>query len=1011
MYHLLAKTQIDIVTPTLAMNSIRSPRMFRNTFMVYPFLSNDHQKSAPITKMNALSKLFIVMSTLLCCSLSHAQCTITIEADGSFESLVGVAGNEFNSNVTGGRWRNGDGSADSYMAPVPIGGSGHADGMPPSSDAGVFAAGLALPLINESFYTEVTNLTVGAEYEVRFEQANAGVDSGTELNELSRWKVKFGDEVQFSNPMPYLGAGNQVWDFQVLTFTATATTQRLEFFSDLAGGTSADGIEYMAIDGIFITSEQAIDVTTSAGQDGEITICADNLSPINLFDLILDEDAGGTWSHVSGTGGTFDAATATYTPSAGATTNTFMYSHQCPIGEGTVDSSTAVVNMIADLPDAGSDATLSICRNATATDLFSLLGGTPQIGGAWSGPSVLSDGHLGTFDPSTGSSGTYAYTVTESGICTASSAVTVTIIDPPVLSIDTTTCEPLTQTTYDIAFNVSPTGAAVSVDFGTLVGNEIVGIPEGVDVTITAENNGCSETIAVTAPTCGCPSIASPVSPNNPNICQGTNVPELAVALPNESIVGDTVKWYTAPTGGTSVADGLTFRPQDTEPGTFAYYAETVRTVSGCKSQRTPVTLTIVAIPVPDNIEDITVCGTFTLPQLSEGSYFDAVGGTNGGGNRYEAGDAITTTTTLFIYAETETPISCAKENSFTVTVNTLDQLGVPQTLYGCDDETGTAVFDLTQNETLILSGDNTKLIQGYYTQYEDALNASSPIADPTTYPTTASSETIFVRIENQEQTCFSVTEFDVVKGQLQVTLTGDTFLCLGADGRPTRGLNPSIGTGMNAVGYDFDWTLNGEDLPQATPDIPIEAPGTYSVTVTDTTSGCSVTESIEIMASALPTSYDARFKTEAFSDDHTIEATASGSGDYIFSLDGGTFQDSGRFSNVTPGSHQITIKDIYGCGEVYVDLCTLDYPKFFTPNSDGFNDYWNLENTYCGKITAIFIFDRFGRFLTQIDPKGLGWDGFFNGKELPSTDYWFRVDYIENDEAKQFKGHFAMKR
>jgi valyl-tRNA synthetase len=41
----------------------------------------------------------------------------------------------------------------------------------------------------------------------------------------------------------------------------------------------------------------------------------------------------------------------------------------------------------------------------------------------------------------------------------------------------------------------------------------------------------------------------------------------------------------------------------------------------------------------------------------------------------------------------------------------------------------------------------------------------------------------------------------------------------------------------------------------------------------------------------------------------------------------------------------------------------------------------------------------------------GVGWDGTFNGEALPSTDYWFTVEYEENGESKIFKAHFSLKR
>ncbi|MCH7785560.1 MAG: T9SS type B sorting domain-containing protein, partial [Bacteroidetes bacterium] len=54
---------------------------------------------------------------------------------------------------------------------------------------------------------------------------------------------------------------------------------------------------------------------------------------------------------------------------------------------------------------------------------------------------------------------------------------------------------------------------------------------------------------------------------------------------------------------------------------------------------------------------------------------------------------------------------------------------------------------------------------------------------------------------------------------------------------------------------------------------------------------------------------------------------------------------------------------------------------------------------------------DRFGKLLKQISPIGEGWDGTYNGNPLPSSDYWFRVEYKEDNTLKEFKGHFTLKR
>jgi gliding motility-associated-like protein len=60
----------------------------------------------------------------------------------------------------------------------------------------------------------------------------------------------------------------------------------------------------------------------------------------------------------------------------------------------------------------------------------------------------------------------------------------------------------------------------------------------------------------------------------------------------------------------------------------------------------------------------------------------------------------------------------------------------------------------------------------------------------------------------------------------------------------------------------------------------------------------------------------------------------------------------------------------------------------FFTPNGDGANDYWNLKglNGSIYKNAKIFIFDRYGKLLKQLNPYGVGWDGNYNGNSLPRT-------------------------
>ena len=131
-----------------------------------------------------------------------------------------------------------------------------------------------------------------------------------------------------------------------------------------------------------------------------------------------------------------------------------------------------------------------------------------------------------------------------------------------------------------------------------------------------------------------------------------------------------------------------------------------------------------------------------------------------------------------------------------------------------------------------------------------------------------------------------------------------------------------------------------------------------------------------------------------------------------MYKLDNNNFQESNIFTNVSTGYHKITIIDTKGsCGEVVLETFIINYPKFFTPNQDGYNDTWNITDLYDYKKSTIKIFDRYGKFIKEIFPNKAGWDGMHNNQEMPSSDYWFVVNYTINNVNKEYKSHFSLKR
>ena len=112
----------------------------------------------------------------------------------------------------------------------------------------------------------------------------------------------------------------------------------------------------------------------------------------------------------------------------------------------------------------------------------------------------------------------------------------------------------------------------------------------------------------------------------------------------------------------------------------------------------------------------------------------------------------------------------------------------------------------------------------------------------------------------------------------------------------------------------------------------------------------------------------------------------------------------------VITGFHTVYVRDINGCGITEQLISVLGFPKYFTPNGDGFNDRWKVYGVDVNFNTDIDvkIFDRFGKLLKEQNNLSPGWDGTFNGYMLPSDDYWFLITF---EDGRTYRGHFALVR
>mgnify|MGYP006146433813 CR=1 FL=1 len=699
----------------------------------------------------------------------------------------------------------------------------------------------------------------------------------------------------------------------------------------------------------------------SEPRDTEVTVCSGYT--VNLLDEIDgNPETGGTWTPALSSGtDIFDPAVDV------AGIYNYSYIGTCAIIDVDIDVS------IQTAPDAGTDNSIVVCSNDNAFDLFNLLGPSAQPGGVWS-PALASG--TGMYNPSTDLSGTYSYTIPASGVCNAISAtINVTNNTQPsiVPIIDYRLCD-------DAVLGTDTDG--ISFFDLTTKNTEALGTQTGIDVTYH-------------------------VLPIEAEL--GTN-PITTINSGNTTIY---VRLRNSTTGCFNVTSfNLVVLPKPT--------ANAVVTLKQCDTDNDAVTdfnLTEANTIISTNTDYV-----FTYHTSASG----ALNNTNQIANifSYTASNGNT------VWARIVNPEGCFRTARVNLVVSTTTiPAGFTFTINECDDYLSTTdpdndgidYFNFNNTnpaesavQTLLGFFSTTQpLVVSFYENESDALAEQNQITNITNYRNIqANSQTIWARIDSElNNECFGVGPYlELIVDPLPQFDLGVNFtLCLD----PVTGIGSQIvdATPFVSGTYSYTWTPANPNGNSALYDI--TTAGTYSVVVTNTNTGCVNYDSIIATFSSEPATFEANLITPAFSSGlATIEAVATGGyGIYEYSLDAIDWQSSPIFSNLENGSYTVYVRDIQGCGLLTSEeIQTITYPNYFTPNGDSYNDTWNirLPIDYNGIIS---IYDRYGKLLTQISPYGEGWDGLYNGQLVPSTDYWFKVEYIENNLKKEFKSHFSLKR
>ena len=411
-----------------------------------------------------------------------------------------------------------------------------------------------------------------------------------------------------------------------------------------------------------------------------------------------------------------------------------------------------------------------------------------------------------------------------------------------------------------------------------------------------------------------------------------------------------------------------------------------------------------------DGMEDgLTIFNLFESKDLMSGGspdrniqYYKSIKEAENNANEIDGAAFPNTKNPQILYGKVTNSITgCYRIAKLTLEVSTTSAKNTQ--LNVCDDdgsEDGFYSFTLSDADAAVLRDLPNGLELFYYETYENALLENNPLPNKFTN-TIRDSQTIYARVENSNA-CFGVSEVELNVYHLpNIELESDYFYCLNHFPEMVLLHGGIIDDAPDT--YTYAWST-GENSSE----IAVNTVGIYVVRVANK-NGCFKERTICVLPSNIASINNIDI-TDGL-ENNVVTVSVTGEGDYEFLLDNpiGSYQPSPSFDNVSPGFHTVFVRDRNGCGISEKLISVVGFPKFFTPNNDGYNDRWQVYgiNGQFQPKTMIYIFDRMGKLLTKLSPVGDGWDGTLNGKRLPADDYWFSVTL---QDGRIFKGHFTLK-
>ncbi|MFP7655102.1 DUF7948 domain-containing protein [Chryseobacterium proteolyticum] len=462
--------------------------------------------------------------------------------------------------------------------------------------------------------------------------------------------------------------------------------------------------------------------------------------------------------------------------------------------------------------------------------------------------------------------------------------------------------------------------------------------------------------------------ITSPALPATQNLQQtfcATNQPKVS----DIQIIGQNIKWYDASGNLLPLNTGLVSGQ--------TYYAS--QTINNCESNKIAIQVTVNSTPKPaaNTTQDFCASANPTLANL-------AVTGTslvfyNAGGNILPLSTPLVHGQTYFV---TQTLSGCESEKqsiAVTLSINNVPAQDVTDAL--CNTSTGTTMaINLHSYEGNIISNP-----QNYTFTYTDS--AGNTIPNPSVYMMTIGSSVIHVKVSTPDG-CFIVIRLSLtLNPKPKISLPENIDFCKG------KTLTLDAGSGFAS----YLWNTGA-----TTQTIVVSVPGNYSVKVTNSF-GCESIANTQVSYSVLAEIVSVTIANSS------ATVLLSASGNYEYSLDNVTWQDSNVFNNLSMGEYTVYVRTKSGCIIGQKNFSIFNIPNAITPNGDGINDKWKIRGLENYTGTEVGIYDRRGIpvFKDIISKKPFEWDGKYNSLPLPTGSYWY---IIKVSDGRLYNGWILIK-